>query len=121
MYDENQTFAQLQPPDYNTHHDHNEFRPAGKRPVVLTASTPVPARAAHPRLDAVILSCADAEWRKVAMLIARTTDAAREQSIDATTQSIAERIYALTDAHRLEVKGNVRRWRTTEIRLAGAA
>lgn len=69
----------------------------------------------------MILSCADGEWRKVAMLIARTTDAARAQSIESTTQAIAERIYALTEAHRLEVKGNVRRWRTTEIRLAGVA
>jgi hypothetical protein len=87
----------------------------------LTEPTPVPTVAIDPRLDAVILSCADGEWRKVAMLIARTTDAAREQSIDATTQSIADRIYALTAANSLEVKGNVRRWRTTAIRRAGVA
>ena len=72
------------------------------------------------RLDAVILSCANEEWRKVAMLIAQTTDAARLQGIAAPAQAIAARIYALAANHRLEVQGNIRRWRASEVRLPPA-
>lgn len=79
-----------------------------------TAASPAP----DPRLDAVILGCADGAWCKVAMLIARATDAAREKSIDAPAQTIAARIYALVDEHRLDAQGNVRRWRAGEVRRA---
>jgi Protein of unknown function len=71
---------------------------------------------ADARLDAVILACAEPEWCKVAILIARTTDAARAQAIDAPAQAIAARIYALTADRRLDVQGNVRRWRASDVR-----
>ena len=74
--------------------------------------------AADPLLDAVILDCADAAGCKVAMLIARATDAARAANIEAPAQIIAQRIYALADAGRLDVTGNVRRWRAAEVRRA---
>ncbi len=80
---------------------------------------PTAAAAENPALDAVILSCGTAEWCKVAMLIARTTDAARAASIDAPAQLIAGRIYALVADRRLQSQGNVRRWRASEVRLAG--
>ncbi len=75
---------------------------------------------ADPRLDALILECAEGEWRKVAMLIARATDAARALPLDVTAQGIATRIYAMTSDHRLEVQGNVRRWRAAEVRKPAA-
>lgn len=50
------------------------------------------------------------------MLIARVTDAARAESIDTTAQAIATRIYAMTADNRLDVQGNVRRWRASEVR-----
>lgn len=68
------------------------------------------------RLDAVILACATAEWCKVALLISRATDAARAAGLEAPAQVIATRIYALAEAHRLDVQGNVRRWRAGEVR-----
>ncbi len=68
-------------------------------------------------IDAVILASADGEWRKVAIVIARATDAAKVQSLDASTQAIAQRIYALTGDKRLALQGNVRRWRAGEVRL----
>ena len=69
-----------------------------------------------PRLDALILAAATPEWCKVAMLIARVTDAARAQSIEAKAQAIAAHIYALSADHKLDVKGNVRRWRAAEVK-----
>ena len=81
--------------------------------ITETAITP----AVDPRLTELILSCADNEWCKVAMLISRATDAARAQAIVATAQEIAAGVYALAADHRLDVKGNVRRWRASEVRL----
>ncbi len=72
-------------------------------------------------LDPMILACADEEWRKVAMLIARITNAARAAALEIDSQAIASRIYALAEANLLEVKGNVRRWRSAEIRRAPTA
>ena len=68
-------------------------------------------------LDTLILAAADGEWRKVALVIARATDAAKAQALDVPAQAIAQRIYALTDNKRLVVQGNVRRWRAGEVRL----
>ena len=67
-------------------------------------------------LDALILSCATGEWCKVAMLIARTVDAAKAQSLDAGSHTIAPRIYALAESGKLAVQGNVRRWRASEVK-----
>ncbi|MEQ1651249.1 MAG: DUF3658 domain-containing protein [Hyphomicrobium sp.] len=86
---------------------------------MTTDPTPQPASTdpiADPRLDALILAAADSDWCKVTMLIARVTDAARAASIETTGQSIATRLYAMTADHRLEVQGNVRRWRAAQVR-----
>lgn len=75
-----------------------------------------PAIAADPRLDVLIEAAATSEWCKVAMLIARVTDAARAATIETNAQAIATRIYAMTADHRLDVQGNVRRWRDAQVR-----
>lgn len=76
----------------------------------------VPPVAVDPRLDTAILDSAGAEWCKVAVLIARATDAARAAGFTASPQDIANRIYAMTSDNRLDVSGNVRRWRAAEVR-----
>ncbi len=68
-------------------------------------------------LDQAILSVLDGDWHKVAIVIARVTDTAKTQALDVSAQAIAQRIYALADDKRLEVQGNVRRWRAGEVRL----
>jgi hypothetical protein len=68
-------------------------------------------------LDALIVASATGEWMKVAMLIFRTIDASKAQAIDAAPQAIAARIYALVADGRLEAQGNIRRWRTSEVRV----
>lgn len=67
-------------------------------------------------IDAIVLACATDEWSKVAIVIARATDAARAQNVSTTAQSLAARVYALAEASRIETRGNVRRWRDGEIR-----
>jgi Protein of unknown function len=82
---------------------------------------PIPPRS--PELDAatdaVILTAATSEWVKIAVLIARATDALRAQSMVATPPIIALRIYALIANGQLEVTGNMRRWRAAVVRLKG--
>lgn len=70
------------------------------------------------RLDALITSCATEEWCKVALFIARVTDAAAVIAIPVSGQLIAERIYALVESGQLLAQGNVRRWRASSVRSA---
>ena len=67
-------------------------------------------------VDALILTCVTKVACKVAILIARTVDAAKAQGLELTSAVIAPRIYALTEAGKLSVQGNVRRWRAAEVK-----
>ena len=73
------------------------------------------------QIESMILASADGEWRHVALLIARTTDACRAASVETTAQAIAARIYALVARGELVAQGNVRRWRAGKIRAVGIA
>lgn len=68
-------------------------------------------------LDDIILSNANARWRKVALVMALTNDRIREIQLDASLDEIAERIKALVRTGRLESQGNLDRWRHSEVRL----
>lgn len=67
-------------------------------------------------LDALILASADDEWCKVAVFIAKVMDAAKVQSVEASGQAIAARIYVLCAEGRLDQQGNIRRWRNSSVR-----
>jgi hypothetical protein len=81
-----------------------------------TAMNETPNAPADEALDAVVLSVADAEWRKVARFIAIVVDAVKAQGLETSGQDVAQRIYALVEAGRLEARGNIRRWRAGEVR-----
>ncbi len=87
-------------------------KPDGTETAAAPATTPEQDAA----LDALIVGCATVEACKVAILIARTVDAAKAQSLEVTTAVIAPRIYALAEAGTLSVQGNVRRWRAAEVK-----
>ena len=86
--------------------------------VTVTAAAPAPATTPEQDaiVDALILACATKDACKVAILIARTVDAAKAQGLELTSAVIAPRIYALADAGKLSVQGNVRRWRAAEVK-----
>ena len=78
---------------------------------------PAPPSPAHvAAIDALILKAASPEWCKVAVLIARTVDLAKAEGRDLAPAVIVPRIYALADSGALSVQGNVRRWRSGEVR-----
>jgi hypothetical protein len=68
-------------------------------------------------IDKLVLAAAGNEWVKTAVLISKVFDAPALKGIDGLGQIVAERIYILVDHGRLEAKGNMRRWRDSEIRL----
>ena len=68
-------------------------------------------------IDALILSAAGPEWQKVAVLISKVFEAPSLKGTESLGQQIAERIYILVDSGRLDVQGNMRRWRDGEVRL----
>lgn len=72
-------------------------------------------------LDRIVLAAADGDWRKVAVFIAKVMDTAKADDVESSGQAIAQRVYALVEAGKLEARGNVRRWRAGEIRLPQAS
>ena len=61
-------------------------------------------------IDRQILALAELDWRKVAAIIGHFAD-------DGTLDLAGDRIIALIEAGELEVQGNPRLWRYSEIRL----
>ncbi len=72
----------------------------------------------NPDLDRVVMAATLADWSKVAIVMARATDQARAENLPVSGQLLAERIMALVETGSLEARGNIRRWRTGELRLA---
>lgn len=65
-------------------------------------------------LDALILSAAIERWQKVARIIAVVS----ERAGDGTNfDAIAGRIRVLVDDDKLQAKGDLSRWRCSEVRL----
>jgi hypothetical protein len=65
-------------------------------------------------LDALILSAASERWLKVARIVAEVS----ERTGDGTKfDAIATRIRALVDGGKLQAKGDLSRWRCSEVRV----
>ena len=95
-------------------------KPVAPNAMVAEPSAPLPpSPEQEASTDAIILASATTEWIKIAVLIARATDGLRAQSMVATPPLIALRIYSLIESGKLEVTGNMRRWRAAVVRLKG--
>lgn len=68
------------------------------------------------KIDALILAAATPEWTKTALLIAKVFDSPFFPGEGTTAQHIADRLYILIDHGQLDVKGNMRRWRDSEVK-----
>lgn len=58
-------------------------------------------------VDALILSFARPQWRKVAMILSQVVNASGRPGTDSDCEDIAERIRALVEAGKLEAQGNL--------------
>ena len=71
-------------------------------------------------IDSKILESANEDFIKTAVLISQTYDACVAAGVPANetlAKEIAERLYILIDNGRIEAKGNMRRWRDSEVKL----
>lgn len=67
-------------------------------------------------LDKLILSLAKARWQKTATIIARTLKKLEAGSSDGSAEKVAKRIEHLVGLKGLESRGDLSRWRFSEIR-----
>jgi hypothetical protein len=65
-------------------------------------------------LDALILSAASERWQKIAKIIAVISDRGDDET---KLDAIATLIRALVDDGKLQAKGDLSRWRYSEVRL----
>jgi hypothetical protein len=76
-------------------------------------------------LDELILSFCDVRWLKVARIFGNTMQVLEDRGIQipgGMAAALDARLEALVKSGRLQAKGNIRRWRFSEVRLpAGAA
>lgn len=71
------------------------------------------------KIDALVLDVVTAEWTKTALVISKVFDTPNFSDLGVEAQDIAERIYILADNGRLDVQGNMRRWRDSAVKLIG--
>lgn len=71
------------------------------------------------QIDALILAVAGTEWQKTAMVISAVFDHPDFNKDEHSAQDVAERLYILVDNGQLDIQGNMRRWRNSEVKLYG--
>lgn len=75
--------------------------------------------ARNEKIDALIIAAASAEWQKVALIISKVFEADGFDKLGVKAADVADRLYILVDAGQLSVEGNMRRWRDSDVKLAG--
>jgi hypothetical protein len=69
------------------------------------------------KLEAMVLTACSNEWQKVAVVISKVFDGPEFDKEKNTAAEIAERIYIMVDSGKLDVQGNMRRWRDGAVRI----
>ncbi len=73
-------------------------------------------------IDRLLLPCCGAHWRKVARIIGRTYEALEERGSEISggiAKLMDARMAILVRSGKLEAKGNIKRWRYSEVRWRG--
>lgn len=72
----------------------------------------------HSQIDEAVLAVVEASWKKVAMIIAKTANelGGNLEEKDERYNMIASRIESLVLDGRLEAQGNIKNWRSSEVR-----
>ena len=73
-------------------------------------------------LDSLVLSFCDQHWRKVARIAGQTYQALEHRGIEITTataDAFDARMAVLVGTGQLDAKGDIKRWRHSEVRLPG--
>ena len=73
-------------------------------------------------LDPLLLSFCNERWQKVARIAGDTLEALEQRGVKldgSVAPQIDARMAALVGSGQLEAKGNIKRWRYSEVRLPG--
>ncbi len=68
-------------------------------------------------LDALIISMMSNDWQKTSMVISKVFEDPAFKDDENLAQKVAQRIYIMVDSGKLESLGNMRRWRSSDVRL----
>jgi Protein of unknown function len=71
------------------------------------------------QLDQILFSVMNSQWRKTALVISRALERCQQLALPVGDELLSARIQALAEANRLDSKGDLRRWRFSEVRLKG--
>lgn len=69
------------------------------------------------KIDALLMEAATTEWEKTAVVISKVFDTPNFSDLGVKSQDVAQRLYILIDNGRLDVQGNMRRWRDSAVKL----
>jgi hypothetical protein len=67
-------------------------------------------------VDKAIFSTVSGRWQKVVMIIAKVSEACRQNGIKSDDRVIADRIEVLIEQGRLQCQGAPKLWRYSEVR-----
>jgi hypothetical protein len=100
-----------------------ELKPQGEIPEVDSAlrwdEVVIPSSVSEVDVDAIILSSLGHQWRKTARILGDATIRAKELALPISTEMFSARLCALVEAARIDGKGDLRKWRYSEVRLKG--
>lgn len=71
------------------------------------------------KIDELLKAAATKKWTKTAVLISKVFESEGFADLGLSGQDVAARLYILIDNGQLEAKGNMRRWRDSEVKLVG--
>jgi hypothetical protein len=95
--------------------------PAAERPAISTVrrweEIVLPESVSETDLDSIIFSALSSRWQKTAMVIGRALERCQTLALAVSAEVLGVRIQALAEADRLEGKGDLRKWRHSEVRL----
>jgi hypothetical protein len=69
------------------------------------------------QIDELILLAASHQWRRVAMIVAKTLDECERRQINVSADEIAKHVEGLITEKKLASQGNLSNWRHSEVRL----
>src|SRR5437763_2181975 len=72
-------------------------------------------------IDRAILSAVSARWQKIAMIIVNALGVRHREAIESDYEAVADRVEALIEQGKLQCRGDPKRWRHSEVRIAQCA
>jgi len=99
-----------------------DLRPPAEPPTISTVrrweEITLPESVSETELDSIIFSALSLRWQKTAMVISKALKQCETLALPVDAEVVGVRIQALAEADRLEGKGDLRKWRHSEVRLS---